>query len=153
MGVFETAGFLLGSGIVFSSCSGGVCGFKDLEDPPEAAGNCFQVALVVCEFVAGAQMVRVSYLDASGVPLVHYASVVDGMVLDFTARQFDSGPPFPFVVSVGEWFCWLSPILVSLGATRVLVPVVECLFLDTQFSVSSAALSAGVSASTVRSIF
>lgn len=40
----------------------------------------------------------------------HVAVLVDGLVVDFTARQFDPDADYPYITTEPEWQAWLAAL-------------------------------------------
>lgn len=72
----------------------------ELREPSIAGGACFRVSSRV-EMAAQEQGMLASTVDYGGG--YHFATMVDGMVIDFTARQFDPNVLFPWIGTKEEW--------------------------------------------------
>lgn len=76
---------------------------SDLKDPKIASNNCFAASSAIQEYLSfkgiSSESIEIVMDDGS----VHWANKVDGTVIDFSFRQFDSDCDFPVVEEYEEW--------------------------------------------------
>lgn len=76
---------------------------SDLKDPKIASNNCFAASSAIQEYLSyegiSSESIEMIMDDGS----VHWANRIDGTVIDFSFRQFDSDCDFPVVEEFEEW--------------------------------------------------
>lgn len=90
---------------------------SEMSKPKIARNNCWIVSNEIMEQLDLSEYATIDEVDmvgAAGSLCSHYAVYLsrgtEQVVLDFTARQFDSEAPFPYVVPLDVWYGYVKHV-------------------------------------------
>jgi hypothetical protein len=77
----------------------------ELQDPLLAAERCFEYSTAFVDLVGAGTVVSGVWMDVEHriVHAGHAAALIDGVIYDWTARQFDADAPVPLVEPEASW--------------------------------------------------